>query len=239
MAKDPLKIGAVLGDPTRFSIYQYLATSGVPAVSAQDIAQRFGLHPNVARMHLNKLKEIGLLVARPEKTGRGGRPSFVYALSGESVSLNLPPREYRLLAELLCRALALLGEQGLVALEEVGRGYGRQLADQVYAQLEVPPEDVPVEQLLVAAAQVLSQQGLEAEVVRDGGASATLTLHNCSFEEVAARYPRFICHLCRGLVQGLLEAHLAVAHVRGGESIAHGARQCAYVAEPVSSPRST
>ncbi len=231
--RDPLKIGAVLGDPTRYSIYQYIVQSGVEGVTAQEMANRFGLHPNVARLHLNKLKEIGVLVAQLEKSSRGGRPGQVYKLSGESVSLNLPPREYRLLSELLCRALSLCGDQGLVALEEVGRTYGRQVANQVYSELGLPPEDVSVDTLFEGAVRALSQQGLQANISRSPSGSATLTLSNCSFEEVAARYPRFICHLCHGLVQGVLETHLAVANVQDKASKARGDRHCSYFAQEI------
>lgn len=233
MERDPLKIGAVLGDPTRYSIYRYIAESGVDGVTAQQIADHFGLHPNVARLHLNKLKEIGLLVAQAEKSGRGGRPGLVYKLSGESVSLNLPPREYRLLSELLCRALSLCGDQGLVALEEVGRSYGRQVANQVYSELGLPPQEVSVDTLFEGAVRALTRNGLEAQISRSPSGSATLTLKNCSFEEVAARYPRFICQLCHGLVQGVLETHLAVANLQDRASKARGDRHCAYIAQEV------
>lgn len=235
MDNNPMKIGAVLGDPTRYSIYRYLL-SGAGRVTVQDVASRFDLHPNVARMHLNKLKEIGLLVAHSEKSGHTGRPGHVYELSGESVSLNLPPRDYRLLSELLCQALATMGDQGLVALEEVSRTYGRKLAHEVYAGLGVPPGEVSVRKLLEGAATALSHQGLEAEVVIERGVAATLKIRNCSFEEVAARHPQFICHLCHGLVQGVLETHLAVANLREDASIARGDKHCAYVAEKVAPP---
>lgn len=237
MERDPLKIASVLGDPTRFSIFQYLVSDKAKGVSVQDIAGRFDLHPNVARMHLNKLKEIGLLVAHQEKSGRGGRPGMVYAPSGKSLSLNFPHREYRLLSELLCRALSHLGPQGMAALEEVGRAHGRQVTEEIYHGLGLPPEDVSMEDLLAGAAQALTNQGLEARVVSAGGVSTTLRLTNCSFEEVASRYPQLICHLCRGLVQGVLEAHRAVARVRSGGAIARGDEGCEYVAEEVT-PRS-
>ncbi len=229
MENNPLKIAAVLSDPTRFSIYQYIVSSEAGAVTVQEIAGAFNLHPNVARLHLNKLREIGLLTARPEKTGHGGRPSLAYSPSGKALSLHFPPRDYRLLAELLCRALGLLGEQGLQALEEVGRAYGRQLAEQIYARLPLPRQEVSVEDLLAGAARALSDQGLAARYVHSGE-SATLRLNNCTFEEVAASHPRLICHLCRGLVQGVLETHLDVARLRG----LRGERGCEFVAEEVS-----
>ncbi len=126
--QEPLKLAGVVGDPTRFAIYQYLCTSGAERVTAQEIAARFGLHPNVARLHLNKLRDVGLLEAHVEKSGRGGRPGTAYSLADRVLTLHFPPRDYRLLAELLSQALARMGDEGRRVLEEVGRSFGRELA---------------------------------------------------------------------------------------------------------------
>lgn len=227
-AEEAQRIAAVLSDPTRFSIYQYVVGGGAEAVSAQEVAAAFGLHPNVARMHLNRLREIGLLTARRAKGRHGGRPGLVYAPSGKSLSLNFPPRDYRLLADLLCQAVGALGAEGLRAVEAAGRAYGQQLGEELYASLARGGEPVSVADLLAGAARALSAQGLTARV-ESAGPAATLRLQNCAFAEVAASHPRLICHLCRGLVQGLLEAHLAVERVRGRRR----ERGCEYVAEGV------
>ncbi len=234
---DPVRLASVMADGTRFSVYRHLVEAAPRPVSAQEVADRFHLHPNVARLHLNKLEEIGLVVSDTERSGRGGRPYRVYRPSGQSLHLSLPPRDYQLLSELLCQALALLGDRGLEALEEVGRRHGREVARDAVRRL--PPEDPLTEEaLLGAVAGVLSEQGLLARVA-PSERGTVLTLHNCSFAEVADRFPQLICRLCRGLVQGVLApgagaspGEAAGAAVRGEESRAKGDARCAYVVAP-------
>ena len=50
-------------------------------VTVAEIAARFGLHPNVARMHLAKLEQAGFLATDFRRTSGGGRPAKLYRLS--------------------------------------------------------------------------------------------------------------------------------------------------------------
>jgi len=70
-------IRRALDVPTRAGIYRRLQTEGAP-MSAKDIAERFGLHPNVARNHLDVLAEAGLAITGRRKHPAGGRPARVY-----------------------------------------------------------------------------------------------------------------------------------------------------------------
>lgn len=58
----PLKITSTLADETRFQIYEYMLQQK-KAFTVQDIADKFNIHPNVARLHLTKLSEIHLITA--------------------------------------------------------------------------------------------------------------------------------------------------------------------------------
>jgi predicted ArsR family transcriptional regulator/TusA-related sulfurtransferase len=66
-----------LGVPTRAGIYRRLRTHGEP-LTARDVAAMFGLHPNVARNHLDQLADAGLVVTGRRKHPGGGRPAKVY-----------------------------------------------------------------------------------------------------------------------------------------------------------------
>jgi predicted ArsR family transcriptional regulator/TusA-related sulfurtransferase len=66
-----------LGVPTRAGIYRRLRAHGEP-LTARDVAEMFGLHPNVARNHLDRLAEAGLVVTGRRKHPGGGRPAKVY-----------------------------------------------------------------------------------------------------------------------------------------------------------------
>jgi predicted ArsR family transcriptional regulator/TusA-related sulfurtransferase len=78
----------VLAVPTRAGIYRRLRTSGVPA-SAREVAEMFGLHPNVARNHLDQLADAGLVVTSRRKHPGGGRPAKVYVAREQATA----PRE--------------------------------------------------------------------------------------------------------------------------------------------------
>src|ERR671934_1582163 len=70
-------VTSAFGDPTRRDIYLFVR-AGVDGVTAAEVAERFDLHPNVARHHLEKLTAGGYptLELPPLETAR--RPSKRY-----------------------------------------------------------------------------------------------------------------------------------------------------------------
>lgn len=232
MEQDPQKVSAVLGDPTRYSIYQYVLVAPDP-VHVADVAKRFGLHPNVARMHLGKLAEIGLLVVRTEKSGKGGRPSYVYAPSGSAVSLTVAPREFQLLADLLVQSLALLGDGGKEAVEQIGLTFGRRLGQEALQKLApalVAANGVSgPEALLEACAMALNRLGVAAHVSRGEGGKPSLVLKQCGFHEVASSHPEQVCHLCKAMVEGVAQTCTeAQPDVTQAGTVPKGGKACVY-----------
>ncbi len=74
---DDAEVQAALEVPTRSGIYRRLRLEGEP-LSARDVAGMFGLHPNVARTHLDALASVGLVITGSRKHPGGGRPARVY-----------------------------------------------------------------------------------------------------------------------------------------------------------------
>ena len=70
-------VARALSVPTRAGIYRRLRTEGQP-LAAREVAEMFGLHPNVARNHLDQLADAGLVVTGRRKHPGGGRPAKVY-----------------------------------------------------------------------------------------------------------------------------------------------------------------
>src|SRR3546814_17850913 len=77
-------ITSAFGDPTRREIYLFVHArseadpEGQPGrgVTAADVAEQFLLHPNVARLHLDKLASGGYVEGTTGRAGPGsGRPS--------------------------------------------------------------------------------------------------------------------------------------------------------------------
>src|SRR5699024_506424 len=106
-----------------FHIYQYLLQNQETPVTVLNIAEKFDIHPNVARLHLSKLEEIDVVTSYYEKTGRGGRPSKLYQLSDNVIELNFPHRDYKLLSSIAIDTLADLGYVGKKALYKTGSKY--------------------------------------------------------------------------------------------------------------------
>lgn len=110
----PLKVTSTLADETRFSIYEHMLQQK-KHFTVQGIADQFKIHPNVARLHLTKLSEIGVITADYLKTGKGGRPGRVYKTTDDGVTLSFPKRDEPLL---LNWTLQLISQLGDVALEQ-------------------------------------------------------------------------------------------------------------------------
>src|SRR3954452_390422 len=86
-------ITSAFGDPTRREIYLF-ARESEAGVTASEVAERFELHPNVARHHLDKLAAGGYVevqVQRPDRPGVG-RPSKRYRASAKEMGLEFPAR---------------------------------------------------------------------------------------------------------------------------------------------------
>jgi predicted ArsR family transcriptional regulator len=107
-------VTSAFGDPTRREIYLF-ARASAPGVTASEVAERFSLHPNVARHHLDKLAAGGYLdvqVGRQEGAG-AGRPSKRYQVpadAGDGVA-ELPGVRDDLVVRLLARVLAMVPKE--------------------------------------------------------------------------------------------------------------------------------
>jgi predicted ArsR family transcriptional regulator len=193
------------GDPTRRQIYLF-ARESPAGVTASETAERFGLHPNVARHHLDKLASGGYLVVtveRPDGAG-AGRPSKHYRAPDDAsadVSM-LAPRRDDLLITLLGRALALVPAEAAEAMAEgVGEEYGRLLAQ------SMSPGDGhrSFQQALHAVADALTAHGFAAHTESRGRGSIAIVSDHCPFGAAAVQHP-VICAVDRGLVKGMLSS---------------------------------
>jgi len=194
-------ITAVLADDTRFSIYRFIAERPDEAVTVAEVAERFGLHPNVARMHLGKLEHAGLLDTSLRRRQGGGRPARLYRLPDSVATFAFPPRRYELLASLALEVLAESADEEAVA--RVCRRAGRRAAED-YRREHGIGEPLAGNPLAAAVQDLAEEQGLLPEVEwRDGG--LRIEIRNCVFREAAAEHPDLSCSIHRSFVGGLLD----------------------------------
>jgi predicted ArsR family transcriptional regulator len=193
-------ITSAFGDPTRRAIY--LMAHEVPdGVTASEIAERFDLHANVARHHLDKLTAGGYLeIAASRSSSGAGRPSKRYRVLGGALPLEIPVRHDDILIALLGKALAELGTERATALaEEVGVAYGRTMAESMG---DTVSGQRSVRTALHAVADALSAHGFAAHAEQHGG-KLRIVSENCPFGDAVIEHP-VICAVDRGMVTGML-----------------------------------
>ncbi len=200
-------ITSAFGDPTRRQIYLFAHehTEGVTeGVTAAETAERFALHPNVARHHLDKLASAGHLEVT---TGRGpgagaGRPSKRYKATAARVSLEVEVRHDDVLVSLLGRALSLLPRDVAERMaEEVGAEYGRTMAG---ALGDTSDTQRSFRAALHVVADALTAHGFAAHAEKHNGKLRIVSEH-CPFGDTAIEHP-VICAVDRGMVKGMLSA---------------------------------
>jgi predicted ArsR family transcriptional regulator len=194
-------ISAAFGDPTRRDIFLFARERG-DGVTAAEVAERFALHPNVARHHLDKLAGGGYLEVAVPRDGRtgAGRPSKHYRTSAPDDELSIPVRHDDLLVILLGRALALLPPESAATMaEEVGIEYGR-----VMAKSMGPADDHQrsFRAAIAAVVDALTAHGFAAHAEKRNNELRIVSEH-CPFGDAVRENP-VICAVDRGLVKGML-----------------------------------
>ncbi|GAB7387677.1 helix-turn-helix domain-containing protein [Bacillaceae bacterium] len=227
MENTTLRLTSVLADSTRFAIYEYILAKH-EAVTVQEIANHFNIHPNVARLHLGKLEDVNLLRSTTEKTGKGGRPGRLYMLSEEVVSLQFPPRDYKLLAEIAIESLISLGEQGETALVRMGKRFGHEAAKQAMHQEGIRPETSTLEEKIASIERLVVAQGLNPEIDVLDGQTIRFRVFNCTFKESAVKHRHQICKMHNALIMGIFEAYFGQIKFTHETSILDGCPSCDY-----------
>jgi predicted ArsR family transcriptional regulator len=193
-------IASAFGDPTRRDIFLHVHEEP-DGVTASEVAERFELHANVARHHLDKLAAGGYLevaVERPEGGG-AGRPSKRYRATEPEMSLEVTVRHDDVLVALLGRALEQLPAAQAEALaEEVGEEYGRAMAGSMGSQ----GTQRSFRAALHVVADALTAHGFAAHAEKHGD-ELRIVSENCPFGGAAVEHP-VICAVDRGMVKGML-----------------------------------
>ena len=198
------ELSAVLADDTRYHIYRWIAEQPGTDVTVADVSAEFGLHPNVARMHLAKLEQAGFLATGFRRAAGGGRPAKLYRLSDLVVTFGFPPRRYELLSRLALDALAAGGtrDDAIRVCREAGAAEGRR----ALAGDGEPPRDHAAAAALVAS--IAEDQGLLPEVAWQDGA-LSVVVNNCSFRELSGADPDLVCSMHRAFLEGILQVTTA------------------------------
>jgi len=174
-----------LGDPTRYALFETIATARAP-VSVAELVDRFGLHHNAIRQHLAKLVGAGLVSGETAgPTSRGRRP-VRYSLTPTGRDEWNGPSAYERLSRMLATAISTGTPPQLV---------GRRAAAEYVAS---PPTTDPVDDMVAAMERV----GFAAHA-RPTDDGAEIELDRCPFESAAHVAPGTVCSLHLGIAEGV------------------------------------
>jgi predicted ArsR family transcriptional regulator len=194
---DRLSILKALGDNTRYAIYLEVVRAPSPR-STGEVAETLGLHPNTVRPHLERMRDVGLLDVEVDSKGMVGRPTHRYFVAADAPSLGLEPPAFPVLARMLVSAAGALGIGGDDVVE-AGREQGRAMARTARRRDD---------DCVAVLDRVLETLGFDpaSETDADG---TTIAFTHCPFRELAESHPEVVCHLHRGIVEGVLELDAA------------------------------
>ena len=147
-----LEVLKALGDETRHALYREIAGSTSPR-SAADLAAALSLHPNTVRLHLERLRDAGLVEVEALHRGTVGRPQHRYSLASGAPGLGFDPPAHVLLAGLLAALAEATGADGTAA-RATGRAWGRKASERSL-------ERTPDQSCLGLLAQELDHLGFE------------------------------------------------------------------------------
>ncbi len=210
---DVAAISTAFGDPTRRATWLFARDAASTGVTAAEVAEHLGLHPNVARHHLDKLAAstyLEVFVERSEARG-AGRPAKRYrvpvevAAAASAGTTGFPARRDDLIITLLGRALGLLPrEQAEAMAEQVGEEHGRALAASMTGPASIEGAEAvrDVRSALHAVADALTAHGFAAHAEARDGLIAVIA-DNCPFGTTASQHP-VLCAVDRGMVRGML-----------------------------------
>lgn len=195
------KLADVFGDPTRRAIYRHLRAASEP-LSASEVAKVFGVHRTVARAHLEKLAELGLVECGTRRRAGGGRPAKTYAITAERLEVMVPPRRYERLSRFLLRLIdgAVPPEVARDLAFALGREFGAETAAGIAGD-DVQP---PVKLAPRAVVAWMDEAGYSVSL--DDGAKGVVAVEvrNCVYSELAKEFPDIVCPFDRGTVCGML-----------------------------------
>ena len=182
-------------------------------VHADELASSLGVSKQCVRKHLDVLERDGYVEHMRER-GERGRPAHVYRLTTKADQLF--PKRYDLFAKAVLQQVgAVWGERGL---NTVFCGCANEMIGRLRPQLENLGFDARVRRL----AELLYEDGYEAEAEKRADGSYLLTEWNCPMTDVARDY--------RQLCERELEVYreLLGTEVFRESRIVGGASRCVY-----------
>ncbi len=220
-------MGKAMGNPVRLQILEELAQG---PLTLDDLSARITLKTESIYHHIRVLQQVGLIEEfEPVRNGSPGRPYARFKLTGKTVTIQYPPRNYYLLSEILFHHLSeLLSPDDLTArLRSIGQTIGIDIANTLTSDHKVDEWTLSkIRQHFVE--DYLKSMRVQPEVVDSNETKLTYRQHNCLFLDLAKKYPDLICAMDEGLMKGLFNTLIPNSEAKQLKCLGHGDSYCEY-----------
>lgn len=221
----PLQITTTLADKTRFQIYEYMLKHK-QQFTVQMIADTFYIHPNVARLHLTKLADIGLISADFEKTGKEGRPGRVYQASNDGVKLSFPKRDDSLLLQILLPLIETFGDMAYEKGKELAYSLGTKHMQNILTSVNKPISFIEKCDILTTQSSLIGYIPKIAET--NGRKTVCFTIYNCPFHDHLISHHKTVCMLHEAYLRGQINQLFGKNELIQTDHMMHHCANCQY-----------
>jgi predicted ArsR family transcriptional regulator len=212
--QSPISAIALLGEPTRRRLYEFVASRD--GVGRDAASAALAISRELAAFHLDKLVEGGLLETSYRRlsgrTGPGaGRPAKLYKRSTAEIDLSVPPRNYGAAAKTLAQSLEILADSiGDEAVAEAvtgparARGLTEGAAVRQRAGIRATRERKREE-----LARRLAEDGFEP---RMDPQTKQIALGNCPYRQLSDAHRELTCGMNLAWAQGVVDGVRGVGY---------------------------
>jgi predicted ArsR family transcriptional regulator len=183
------------------------------SASAVDLAEEFGLSPNAVRQQLLSLQSDGFVEERSVRRGPT-KPTLEFSLT-EAAEALFPQRYDKMLNAVLREVRESYGQDGL---DSVLAKLSDKAAESFRKKLNAPDTKGRVYEL----AELLRENGVEADVVVNAAGTIELREHNCPYGQTVGEHPE-VCTIIHTVLRETV-SHDTVQV----ESIATGGDTCRF-----------
>jgi predicted ArsR family transcriptional regulator len=183
------------------------------SASAVDLAGEFKLSPNAVRQQMLTLERDGYVVERSVRRGPT-KPTLEYSLTPNAETL-FPQRYDKMLNAVLREVKQSFGD---AALDAVLGKLGERAAAKYREKLRAPDATGRLYEL----AELLRENGVEADVVVSPSGALELREHNCPYAKTVGEHPE-VCSIIHTVLREAVD--LPTVQV---ESIATGGEACRF-----------
>jgi predicted ArsR family transcriptional regulator len=183
------------------------------AASAVDLAGEFGLSTNAVRQQLVTLERDGYVVERSVRRGPT-KPTLEYSLTERAEAL-FPQQYDKMLGAVLREVKDSFGPG---ALDTVLGKLGERATEKYRAKIGAPDAKGRAVQL----AELLRENGVEADVVETASGAVELREHNCPYAKTVGEHPE-VCSIIHSVLHDVVSDR-----TRQVESIATGGDACRF-----------